>query len=102
MSLKIEKKQPVADVTVGKKGESEKVAQIPVGDAVLIDKPMANVGMKVGKTFNLGNYESLRVDISLYLPCEPDDQSVSDTFDLVNTWVDKKMGEIVEEYEDAL
>ena len=101
MSLVIEKKQPMGLVVIdGKDGKEEK--EEAVGDPVISDKPMANVGMKVGVTKNMGNYESVRVDVSLYLPCDSDDDAVNQTFDLVNTWVDLKMDEIMKEYEDSL
>jgi hypothetical protein len=101
MGLKIEKKQPVALTVVETKGMPAVETEEKVGDPVVMDKPMANVGMKVGMTKNLGNYESVRVDVSLYLPCEADDEAVNNTFDLVNTWVDMKMAEIMDEYEEG-
>lgn len=111
--VKIEKKQPMAEVTVQKGKEPETHESIKVGAAKLgltggkVEKvgdvmqvlPMANVGVKVGMTKNLGNYESLRVDVSLYMPCDPDDQSMHDTFDLVQNWCDLKMQSIMEELE---
>jgi hypothetical protein len=94
------KKQPVGQVEVQPKGKDSKLTEIKVGEPVVSDHPMANVGMKVGITKNLGNYESVRVDVSLYLPCEPDAASVEDTFQTVNIWCDLKMEEIVKEYSD--
>lgn len=31
--------------------------------------PVARVGVKLGRTINLGNYESARVDVSVDVPC---------------------------------
>lgn len=33
------------------------------------DKPVANVGYTMGYTINKGDYESVRIDCSLYVPC---------------------------------
>lgn len=102
MTLKIEKKQPVGLTVVDdmKTGEHKEMEET-VGDPVILDKPMANVGVKVGKTMNLGNYESVRVDVSLYVPCENEDEAINQTFDLVSNWCDLKMLGIMEEYEDS-
>jgi hypothetical protein len=96
------KKQPVGKVEVQPKGKDSKLTEIKVGEPVLVsdEHPMANVGMKVGITKNLGNYESVRVDVSLFLPCEPDAKSVDDAFETVSIWCDLKMEEINKEYED--
>ncbi len=101
MTVKIEYKQPIGKVEIQEKGKDLKVTEIKVGEAIFVDKPMANVGMKVGMTKNLGNYESVRVDISLYMPCLTDDVSISETFDLIENWCDLKMQGIVKEYEDS-
>ena len=34
---------------------------------------VAKVSLKFGKTINLGNYESLRVDVGVELPCYPEE-----------------------------
>lgn len=114
MTLKIEKKQPMG-VSMVEKGGTQTIKEEPVGEPVVspsmgIKKvgdimeavPYANVGMKVGKTMNLGNYESVRVDVSLYVPCENDDEVINQTFDLVSNWCDLKMEGIIEEYEEFI
>jgi len=100
MALTITQKNPIGQVKIqlpdGKVQEHiENMAE------VISEKPMANVGMKVGVTKNLGNYESVRIDVSLYLPCDPEDQKINDTFDTISNWVDLKMQGIMEEYEEA-
>jgi hypothetical protein len=62
---------------------------------VVVDKPLANVGVKLGKTQNLGDYESLRVDVTLYMPSEVDKKSLDKTFKRCLKWCDKKMVEIL-------
>jgi len=69
--------------------------QEEVVDEVIVDKPMANVGVKLGTTKNLGNYESLRVDVSLFYPCEPNKKKMDKTFKKVFKWVDDKLDSIM-------
>lgn len=59
------------------------------------DKPMANVGLKLGKTINLGDFESLRIDVSLFMPSETDTKSLNKTFKKCLKWCDNKMEEII-------
>lgn len=99
MSVKIEYKQPIGTIETQEKGKDLEVTEIKVGEAIFVDKPMANVGMKVGRTINLGDYNSARIDLSLFLPCENTDEAINETFDLVETWCDLKMQGIMEEYE---
>jgi len=101
MPITYEKKTPKGNIEVQPPHKKEaKVTEVQF-DPIVSDKPMANVGMKVGMTKNLGDYNSLRVDVSLYLPCENTDVAVNETFDLVENWCDLKMQGIMEEYEDS-
>ena len=70
MAVNIVKKEQIkAKIeTLDKDGEVIDT-QEEVVDEVTVDKPMANIGVKLGTTKNLGNYESLRVDVNdTYLP----------------------------------
>ena len=71
---------------------------IVVDEVVLEDdKPMANVGIKLGATKNLGDFESLRVDVSLYMPSDTDKKSLNKTFKKCFKWCDNKLDEIINE-----
>ena len=48
-------------------------------------------------TKNLGDFESLRVDVSLFLPSETDKKSLDKTFKKADKWCEKKMQQIVKE-----
>ena len=72
--------------------QEEVVAEIETDD-----KPMANVGVKLGTTKNLGDYESLRVDVSLFMPCEPKKKAINKTFDKCFAWVDDKLDSIMKD-----
>lgn len=98
MGVKIVKKEQVKGKieTLDKDGDVIDTEEVVV-DEVVVDKPMANVGVKLGTTKNLGNYESLRVDVSLFYPCEPNKDAMDKAFKKAFKWVDKKLSGIMED-----
>jgi len=96
MAVNIVKKEQIkAKIeTLDKDGEVIDT-QEEVVDEVTVDKPMANIGVKLGTTKNLGNYESLRVDVSLFYPCEPKKKAMEKAYKKVFAWVDNKLDEIM-------
>lgn len=60
----------------------------------MFDQPTANVGLSVGVTRNLGNYESVRFTVSLFCPCRPTPEEIEHTFEEVRGWVDNKINQI--------
>lgn len=95
MTINIVKKQAIGKVeTLDKHGnvlttEEEVVAEFEESE------PMANVGVKLGTTKNLGDYESLRVDVSLFMPSKTDKKSIDKTFKKTFKWVDTKLDSIM-------
>jgi uncharacterized Fe-S cluster-containing radical SAM superfamily protein len=55
------------------------------------------VGFKMGYTKNLGNYESVRVEVSLVLPTYT--ENVEHAYKVAKDWADKKLTEAVDEIE---
>lgn len=98
MAVNVVKKEKVKGKieTLDKDGEVIDTEEVEV-DEVIVDKPMANVGVKLGTTKNLGNYESLRVDVSLFYPCEPNKKDMDKAFKKAFKWVDKKLSGIMED-----
>lgn len=96
--ITIKKKQIVGKVeTLDKDGEVADTEEFELGEMVVSDdKPMANVGVKCGTTKNLGDYNSLRVDVSLFMPSETDKKSLNKTFKKCFKWCDNKLAEILE------
>lgn len=70
-----------------------------VGEDILIEGPAANVGVTCSITKNLGNYENVKVQVSLHLPCRLDADEIEETYKQCKEWVDEKIGEINEEIE---
>ena len=48
---------------------SEVVHKLPVIEKV-VTKPLCNVGVSAQATYNMGNYESMKVSVSLHVPAE--------------------------------
>lgn len=97
MAVNIVKKQAVGKVeTLDQKGNVIDT-QEEVVEEFEETEPMANVGVKLGTTKNLGDYESLRVDVSLFMPSKTDKKSLNKTFKKVFKWVDDKLDGIMED-----
>lgn len=106
MALKVVKKPVVADVEVEKNKTVVSHEQVPVGVAD-VTGPVANVGFSAAYTKNLGNYESLKITVSLYMPVSipltPKDgltETLDDTFSKVQLWVDTKINQVLDELDE--
>jgi hypothetical protein len=98
------KKPAVADVEVVKNKTVVKKEQVKLGE---VDAPphVANIGFSAAFTKNLGNFESLKVTVSLHMPVtlptsEPCDAVLDSTFNYVQGWVDAKVTSVLEELEE--
>lgn len=58
-------------------------------------RPMARVGYASGTTINLGNYESVRLDVSISIPCEIED--IDEAFDTCVQFVGEKSTQLLED-----
>lgn len=58
-------------------------------------KVHAVVGFEIATTINQGNYNSLRIGLSLKLPVPP--EKVEEAFELMQTWADDKMNDMIPE-----
>lgn len=77
-------------VTRSKSGEekSRDVDREVVGD-VVSSEPLGNVGLSIGRTKNLGSYESARVEVSIHIPCTL--AEVDEAFESAEEWVVEKL-----------
>ena len=103
MAIKVVKKSVAADVEVEKNKTIITKEQIPVG---VFDesKPTANVGFGAAYTKNLGNYESLKITVSLFMPTvvsiDPsadNTEAIDAAFLKIQSWVDKKVNDVLDE-----
>lgn len=59
-----------------------------------IEGPPAVVEVGIGKTVNLGNYESARVDVKLTVPCTNDSDAIQATYSDALEWVGERCVEV--------
>ncbi len=69
-----------------------------VGDIQEFEGTPANVGFTLADTKNLGNYESRKIQVSIHMPCKPED--VNTTLKFVTEWVNVKMTQVLSTYEE--
>lgn len=92
----VKKSKGKTKIIENEKGEkSEPFEQEEVVDEKLVDTPQANVGISLSYTKNLGDFNSVKVEVSLHMPCEPTKKDVNKTAKRVEDWVNDKMEELV-------
>jgi hypothetical protein len=62
--------------------------------------PMANVGYGLDRTINLGNYESLKIHVTIHVPSLVDEDEIEGNYAFCKGWTEQKMDEAVAEYTD--
>ena len=101
--LKVTGKVSKAKVSKTLKKAGQEMAEthedVELGE-IVYTQPTCNVGFAMGFTKNLGNYESMRVDVSLHIPCYPDE--IGEIFEKAKQWVDDKLTETKAEIEKDL
>ena len=107
MGIKVVKKPVVGQVEVEKNQQVVKDEQVPVTQ-VDVSKVTASVGFSASYTKNLGNYESLKITATLFLPVEVDptklhgnDEALNKAFLYVQSWVDKRVNDVLDELEES-
>lgn len=74
---------------------AEEKVDVPqdVAKGSVAPQQLCEVGIDVGFTKNLGNYQSSRVGVSLKIPCQHDE--IDKVFEYAQSWVDTKMQELM-------
>lgn len=96
----IEKKQAIGTVAILDDQGNETETTTEVVEEFIVDEPMANVGVKIGTTRplpQLGDYNMLRVDVSLYMPSKTDKKSLNKTFKKCFKWCDDKLDSVLDD-----
>lgn len=98
LKKKLEKKQTVSKVaTTDTNGATEEKEEVVAEN--VYDQPTCNVGFTAGATRNMGNYNSIKVSVSLFMPCYP--AEVDEVFEFAKEWVDKKMQETLDSLDEV-
>lgn len=87
-----EVKQAVATTTVQHKDKSVTEVKEIVGEAAYT-QPTCNVGFSLSATRNLGNYNSVKAEVRLNMPCYPNE--IDEVFTFAKDWVDGKLEQVM-------
>jgi hypothetical protein len=71
-----------------------------VREATPLPEPLCNVGVSFSRTFNLGDFNSLKIQCSLNVPSPVED--IEDAFTFAKGWAEGKLNAIQEEVEQGL
>jgi len=78
-------------VVVSSNEQSEVLAEVKA------TKPMANVGFAIARTVNLGDYESVKVTVSIHVPSEVSEDEIEGNYEFAKGWSEMKLNEYLEE-----
>lgn len=96
-SAKAKKGKFSISVTKKEGGQQPVIVQDQQGELppVITSKPPATITVGGGRTFNLGNYNSAKVEVSLSYPVDVDDLEAG--WEFAYGWVEKKMEALIAE-----
>jgi hypothetical protein len=77
---------------------SESAVEENLGYEVFKTTP-AVVSMKKGRTINMGDFESVRIDVGISLPCYA--EHIDDAYALADSWINERLGKEVTAVEEA-
>ena len=107
MALKISKKSNplpestkvagIAETSVKHSKTGAEVVKTTVQPLREVPKVYANVGVQAQRTINLGEYNSVKVGVSIYMPCDP--ESIDACYEECLAWVDTRMAALTEEHD---
>ena len=91
-----------ATVTIEKKQAGDELPKILADQHEVLSIPQVedkkalfSIAFGASRTFNLGNYESAKVSITLTAPASLD--TLNDVYEFATTWVDQKMADAEKE-----
>lgn len=94
--------KPVKVVTTQQNKDGTATTEEEIKGDALVNDPHATVGVSVGITKNLGNYESVKVTVSVFIPCAVDAEEINETYEQAKDWVDEKIASISQEIDDQI
>lgn len=71
--------------------ERNQTVEVPV-----INSPPAYVRVSASVTKNMGNFNSIKVQVDVSLPCYPEGTEIDRTYDICSSWVNQKIQDEIE------
>lgn len=96
MAVTINKKHGVG-VTMVDGPQTKKDETEQVGGPLTSESPMANIGLSVAMTKNLGNYENIKISVSCHIPCHPTAEDMEAAWGACEAFCDAKMNAALKE-----
>lgn len=56
-----------------------------------VEGPAVEVGVSLGRTVSLGNFEFVRIDVSVRVPCPADDAAANQMFERAVAWAGERL-----------
>jgi hypothetical protein len=72
------------------------MTQQKVGPPLKFEGPTAEVRVDLGATLNMGNYEALRLGVSLSVPCSPDPKHIETAFKYAAKFTEDKLDKMIQ------
>ena len=91
------KKEVEAEISTSLNKGDPKVIKEKTGTVIETssEERMGNVGVKFGITRNLGNIDSLRIDVTLFQPCGMAVEDRTATFQEISDWCEDRLEALV-------
>lgn len=103
---KLTAKQPVATISTVQMANNKEVAstetQEEALEKVMVEEPHAVVGITMGMTRNLGNFESFKFAVHLSMPCAPEEDAMEVSYSMAKDWVDQRVNAMQQDIEQQL
>jgi len=61
------------------------------------DEKWAEISVSLGSTLNMGDFESLRIQVGLTYPCKPEMKEVEKTFEIISKKVEGMLKKKIKE-----
>ena len=88
------------------RGKKKVETDVPVenGDAGTVKVPKAHAVVRyaAGRTINVGNFESIRVDVGVEVPCKLDFDAIDSSYEWARGWADERLNDVTKEVEEAI
>ena len=59
----------------------------------------ANVGVTASRTINLGEYNNVKLGVSIHHPCAPNPEAIEACYEYCVGWVDEKMAGLTKDHD---
>lgn len=94
----IQEKIAKARIQKTNKDKSEEDYEEEVGEPLRLEEDTCNVGVSGGFTYNLGDFNSTKIQVSLNIPCPHDE--IDQAFEFAKEWVEERVQDYYDELEE--